>query len=233
MEHDSFIRRGLMHFGKLMLAAVLCVVVSGCARTSNDIATSLPIHWTADKRVVLVDPDVELSELTFGGVAMLRADWTSKGRDLIKADIASFLRGKGIASVSADRISDRREAQLVKLHNALGRSIEVFLNEAWTTKKNNFDWTLGPGAAILRDRHHADYGLFVFVRDSYSSDTRKALALLTMTPTGATQSGFASLVDLRNGRVVWYNRLDNAYGGLRDEKSAAETVRHLLDGMPL
>jgi hypothetical protein len=121
----------------------------------------------------------------------------------------------------------------MKLHNALGQSIKENLEEAWPTKKNNFDWTLGSGATILRDHYQADYAIFVYVRDSYSSDSRKAFALLTMSSTGVMQAGFASLIDLRSERVVWFNRLANAYGDLKEEKAAAETVKHLLDGFPL
>jgi hypothetical protein len=224
-----------MHFKDKIAPLALCVALCACAHTKNEVAISAHMNWTGEsgKRVVLVDPDIELSELTFGGVAEPRADWTSAAKNFITADIAAALKTKGITTVSADNISDRHEAQLVKLHDALGLSIQMNQLQAWPTKKNNFDWTLGPGAAVLRQHYKADYALFTFVRDSYSSDSRKALSVLLMRPTGAVQQGFASLVDLRTGRIVWFNRLADQYGGLRDEKSAGESVEHLLDGLPL
>ena len=50
---------------------------------------------------------------------------------------------------------------------------------------------------------------------------------------GGQQIGFASLVDLRSGRIVWFNQLVSSNGNLKEEKPAATSVKHLLDGMPL
>ena len=228
-----------MRYRDKIAPLALCMALSACAQTKNDVATSAPVTWTAEagKRVVLVDPDVELSELTAGGVTEARADWTKTGKDFIRADIASTLKAKGIDIVAADEASDRREAQLVKLHGALGQSIMLNSIVPFPTKKNNFDWTLGPGIAAFRDHYHGDYALFVFVRDSYSSAGRQAMIVLAAMAgvgmRGGQQIGFASLVDLRTGRVVWFNRLASQYGSLKEEKPAAETVKHLLDGLPL
>lgn len=224
-----------MHYAKKIALLALCGLLGACANTSNNLATSAPVNWTAErgKKVVLIDPDVELSELTFGGVTELRADWTQTGKGFVKADVASTLQAKGIATVSADSITDPHEVQLVKLHAAVGQSIQQNSVLQLPTKKNNFDWTLGTGAAALRDHYQADYALFVYVRDSYSSDSRKVFTLLMGAPTGAMQTGFASLVDLRTGRVVWFNRLISATGNLREDKPAAASVKNLLDGLPL
>jgi hypothetical protein len=46
------------------------------------------------------------------------------------------------------------------------------------------------------------------------------------------QNGYASLVDLRTGQVVWFNRLFSATGDLREAKPAASTVDELLTGFP-
>jgi hypothetical protein len=228
-----------MHYRNKIAPLALCVALCACAQTKNQVATSAPINWTAEKgkQVILVDPDVELSELTAGGVTEARADWTQIGKSFIKADVMSTLQAKGVSTVAADDVSDRREAQLIKLHGALGQSIYLNSVAPIPTKKNNFDWTLGPGVAAFRDRYHGDYALFVFMRDSYSSAGRQAMivaaALLGVGMHGGQQMGFASLIDLRTGRVVWFNRLASQYGSLKEEKPAAETVKHLLDGLPL
>jgi hypothetical protein len=228
-----------MRYLEKIAPLALCGFLCACAHTKNDIATSAPINWTAEagKRVVLVDPDVELSVLAAGGMTEARADWTQTGKNFIKTDIASTFQAKGIATVSVDSITDRREAQLVKLHNALGQSILLNQAQAWPTKKNNFDWTLGPGVAVLRDHYQGDYALFVYVRDSYTGAGRAAVMLafaaFGVGVHGGQQAGFASLVDLRTGRVVWFNQLASSSGSLKEEKPAAETVKHLLEGLPL
>jgi hypothetical protein len=44
--------------------------------------------------------------------------------------------------------------------------------------------------------------------------------------------GYASLVDLNTGRVVWFNKLDRMWGDLRDPGASVETVDALLNGFP-
>ena len=81
----------------------------------------------------------------------------------------------------------------------------------------------------IRDR-------FTWIRDSYASDERKAaivaLALLGAVNVGGEQFGYASLVDLSTGRVVWFNDLNRLWGDLREAPAAAETVDVLLEGFP-
>jgi hypothetical protein len=59
-----------------------------------------------------------------------------------------------------------------------------------------------------------------------------AMALLGVGLAGGTQIGYASLVDLKTGQVVWFNNLLRGTGDLREEKSALETVEVLLKGFP-
>jgi hypothetical protein len=104
------------------------------------------------------------------------------------------------------------------------------------TKNGLLDWSLGEAVEPLRDKTGADYGLFVWVRDSYASNERKAamavMALMGVGITGGVQVGYASLVDLRDGRVVWFNNLVRMSGDLREAKSAKETVDALLKDFP-
>lgn len=226
-----------MRYPEKLTPLALCVLLGACSHTANTVAASAPINWTAEagKRVILIDPDVELSELTAGGVTEARADWTQTGKTFIKLDIASTLQAKGIATASADNITDPHEAQLVKLHTAVGLSIRQ--NGSLPTKKYNFDWTLGPGVSVLRNHYQGDYALFVTVRDSYTTAGRALVmlgaAMVGYSVQGGQQVGFASLVDLRTGRLVWFNQLVSSTGNLREEKHAATSVKKLLDGIPL
>ena len=45
--------------------------------------------------------------------------------------------------------------------------------------------------------------------------------------------GFASLVDLRDGDIMWFNFLASASGDLRRKAPARKAIRKLLDGIPL
>ena len=130
-------------------------------------------------------------------------------------------------------------AQLNALHGAVAEA--VFLHHMLgiaklPTKDGLLNWTLGDAVQPLRDKTGADYALFFWVRDSYASAERKAamiaLALLGVGVSGGMQIGYASLVDLKDGRVVWFNNLARMSGDLREAKAAEETVEALLRNFP-
>jgi hypothetical protein len=104
------------------------------------------------------------------------------------------------------------------------------------TKHDRLEWSLGDAVRPLKERTGADYALFTWIRDSYASSERKAamvvMALLGAISLGGEQVGYASLVDLNTGRVVWFNQLNRMSGDLREPEAAVETVESLLKGFP-
>jgi hypothetical protein len=59
-----------------------------------------------------------------------------------------------------------------------------------------------------------------------------ALALLGVGVSGGVQVGYASLVDLNTGQVLWFNRLTRGSGDLREPEKAQETLDALLQDFP-
>jgi len=57
-------------------------------------------------------------------------------------------------------------------------------------------------------------------------------ALLGVGVAGGQQAGFASLVDLSSGNVVWFNFLNSTVGDLRTEEPALKTIELLLKDLP-
>jgi hypothetical protein len=196
-------------------------------------------------RVLLMPSDIELYELLASGLQEPRAQWTEAAKRNVDAAIADLLRPENaellpyVAPVG-DPAAERRHTQLLKLHDAVGASILLYQYGGFNQlpgKAGRFDWTLGSGASQLQREFDADYALFVYMRDSYSSEGRKAmmigLALLGIGVSGGTQVGFASLVDLRSGDIVWFNRLISSVGDLRTPEPAHDAVEELLSGQPL
>ena len=107
---------------------------------------------------------------------------------------------------------------------------------ALPTKEGKLDWSFGDALQPLQQTSGARYALFIWVRDSYASAERVAamvlMAALGVGLSGGTQQGYASLVDLETGRVLWFNSLARASGDLREPAKAAETVDALLLGFP-
>jgi hypothetical protein len=189
--------------------------------------------------------DIELSELSAGGVAVPNAEWTAKAEKHIahalegmmrerKAQLTVYKNDLGGDDLKPDHI------QLVKLHGAVGNSILLHKYLApyygLPNKKDAFDWTLGPTVKALRKEYDADYALFVYLRDSYTSGGRivaiVVAAALGVSLRGGTQIGFASLVDLNTGNIVWFNRLARGTGNLRELEPAKESVSALLENFP-
>lgn len=226
----------------MLLAALLTV---GCAQTAHLSRPADKSLVPPNARVLLMPADIQLFEVTAGGLLEPKADWTESARMNVHASLQELLR------LREDRLIDyrapaddaemaRAHAQLVKLHEAVGQTILVHKyieGLQLPTMKDRMEWSLGPGAASLRGADRADCALFVFLRDSYTSPGRAAVMaaglLLGVYIPGGIQMGFASLVDLNSGEILWFNRLVSGTGDLRQPEPAREAVTRLLSQIPL
>ena len=196
-------------------------------------------------RVVMMVPDVQLSEVTAAGLEQPNAQWTALGTRNVQAALDGLFRSRSINKVpyrepELGSTEAHDHGQLLKLHEAVGSTILVHkFNQAAAlpTKAERFDWTLGGEVRVLRDAYEADYALFVYLHDSYASGGRVALmvamAAFGVAVPGGIQRGFASLVDLRTGAVVWFNVLVRGTGDLRSGDAAMDAVNTLLAEIPL
>jgi hypothetical protein len=190
--------------------------------------------------VLLMPVDVELFSLSAGGVAEPKADWTAAAQKHMAAAITQKQAQLKLASQQMSETDADAFAEQVSLHAAVAGSIALHhaVGGPWQlpTKAGMLDWSFGDAMQPLRDKTGARYALFVWVRDSYASPERKAamvaLALLGVGITGGIQVGYASLVDLDSGRVVWFNRLARGTGDLREAGPAKESIDALLTGFP-
>lgn len=193
----------------------------------------------AASRLVVVPADMELYSISAGGVPEPKADWTDAAQKHFRTALAARrdLLGPQVQELAEHDMDEL--AQLNALHGAVADA--VFIHHAigflkLPTKDDKLDWSLGDAVKPLRDRSGADYALFFWIRDSYASAERKAamvaMALLGVGLGGGVQVGYASLVDLKDGRVVWFNDLRRSSGDLREAQSAGETLEALLKGFP-
>jgi hypothetical protein len=224
-----------------LVAAALAL--AGCSTMSHQQITDLK-RSDGRIRVLLMPVDVELTSLTAAGVPEPKADWTEAAREHLLAALREEKEARGINVIAFEphEIDEPRRQtidQIVKLHEAVGEAIlthQYGLASRLPTKRGHFDWTLGPAVRMLREEYGADYALFVSVRDSYIGWGRAAFMLVaaafTLPTLGGTQTGFASLVDLETGDIVWFNRLMRITGDLRTAEAARETAQTLLSGLP-
>jgi hypothetical protein len=191
-------------------------------------------------KVLLMPVDVELFSLSAGGVAEPKADWTDDARRHMKAAIADKKTTLRLSTVEISELEADEFAEQVGLHAAVASSIALHhaFGGMWAlpTKAGQLLWSFGDAMAPIAAKTGARYGLFVWVRDSYASAERKAamvaLALLGVGISGGVQVGYASLVDLHSGEVVWFNRLARGSGDLREAEPARESIDALLTRFP-
>lgn len=204
----------------------------------------------ASARVLVLPVDVEVSSLFASGMTEPRADWTEVARGHVQTALRARIERSQARVVEAREDLFALESphlQVLKLNEVVGISIlESKLGPApLPTLKHRFDFTLGPDVQALGADLDANYALFVYVRDSYASGGRQALiaggvaaclgtlGMVCVIPSGGTQLGFASLVDLQTGNVVWFNRLVSSTGDVREAAPAAKAIDTLLKEFPL
>lgn len=227
--------------------ASLALGLAACTQTKTFVHDQVPARPAGSIEVLLLEPDIELSEISVGGIAFPKADWTERGRSNVNAALAEIMEQKDARLVyyegPADAPPEHPYNQILKLHEAVGSEILInkYSNNSFLTlptKKDRFDWTLGPEVKQLREVYDADYALFVYFRDSFASGGRVAMmvvvgALTGMVVPGGLQVGYASLVDLDTGNILWFNVLFSQGGDLRDAADAAEATEDLLEQLPL
>ena len=220
----------------LVLALAAVEAMGQDARNLAPGFTSLP----PDARILDAPIDVELYSISAGGVAEPRADWTLAAQDNMKKELGRLReRYRGDTVELAEGTADGL-GEVLALHAAVARSISLHhgIGGIWAlpTKDGKLDWSFGDALKPLQEQSGARYGLFIWVRDTYASAERVAamvlMAIIGVGMSGGTQQGYASLVDLESGRVLWFNRLARASGDLRESAKAAETVDVLLRGFP-
>ena len=226
-----WLRRGLW-----VVALATCGVA---AAQSKNIAPGFPGLSKADA-VVVMPVDVELFSLSAGGLTEPKADWTAAAKGHMKSAVGARTTAIGLKTQEGSEALADDFAEQVSLHAAVAQAIAWHHSTggAWAlpTKAEALNWTFGDAMTGLGNKTGARYGLFLWVRDSYASAERKAamvlLAIAGIGITGGIQVGYASLVDLQTGQVVWFNRLIRGTGDLREADSARESIDALLSGFP-
>lgn len=233
-------------FLRLVFIAAASFLAQSCTTTTHKIDHDVTLRPEA-RKLLLMPMDIELSTLTAGGVLKPEAEWTANARIHVEFAIREMMASMSVACLPAAEVDEstmtdeekEKKVQLTKLHEVVGHSI--LLHQYMPVLKlpgkgARFDWSLGPESRFLKDRCDADYALFVYLRDSYASAGRVATAIVFAAfgvgiPMGM-QTGFASLVDLETGNVIWFNRLISGAGDLRTQEAAKSSTEALLHDFP-
>lgn len=214
--------------------------------------------------VVVFRPDVHVGSLKVGGLDEPNVEWTEAARSNIQASLEAAPEFRDAHITFLDEFDGDQAALLAEYRGmfelvsgamfthvvAGGQELPT---KQYTLKPKRgksrdvpstmtrIDWTLGDGAARLKDITGSDYAMFIFTHDSYGDSGRKTAQAIGMlgclvgacviVPAGI-HIGYAGLVDLNTGNILWFNT-DLAMGGdVREADGAQERVGQLLAGFP-
>ena len=222
-----------------VLLAVLIAATTAAAQSKHLAPQFETIPRSA--RIAIMPVDIELFSISAGGIVEPKADWTQSASQHFRAALLERKKKLGAVSIELSEKDVDDLAEINALHAAIARAIALHhfgpRNLSLPTKEGKLDWSLGEAVRPIKEKTGADYALFSWIRDSYASSERVATFILfaligVIGIPGGAQTGYASLVDLDTGRIVWFNHLERAYGDLREADKAGETLDALLTDFP-
>jgi len=226
----------------LAVLAAVCAL-AGCASSSFETTNKLN-RSTTQIKIVALPVDVQLYELDAGGTLEPKGDWTQSATKYLNQAMQEQEAAHHVDLVGYDEdkiAADKRDQthQVTKLFGTVAGEIVVhqYVGDfKLPTKADGFDWSLGPSVKALQAETGADYALITYLRDSYATAGRVAVilaaAVFHVGLQGGTQVGYAALVDLNTGDIVWFNRLARGVGDTRDLDGARGTASALLADFP-
>lgn len=225
------------------LLASLALAQSASAQSGNMATkTGFALPKDGSPRILLFQPEVIVAEETTGGLAVPNADWTVEAREQLTKALVKTQTGFSnelkimpeFTGRDANTVRDYRALFKIVVNAALKH--RLLPGEMLATKKGSFDWTLGSGAARLGKLGDGDYALFVVSNDAYNSRGRRAVEaiseVLGRDSDAGTHSGYAGLVDLKTGDLVWINANMQMTGDVRTPEGASSRAAQLLQGFP-
>lgn len=227
----------------LALAAVF-LAVPVMAQEKGAVRAGFSAASLKGERILLLRPSVWVGSQSAGGTASPNADWTNSARGFMATELNSRQARFSTQLVfEPDLIGP--DAALFSGHKALFSSVaysvlnyQFFKGNRLPTRKNKaFDWTLGDGTKRMAELSGARYGLFIETRDEYGSTGRKLLQIFAAGFVGVgiksgEHRGYAGLVDLNTGDLVWLNADFEMGGDVRNQEGMAKRVSQLLEDFP-
>lgn len=195
-------------------------------------------------KIMVVPPDVAVSEISAGGIIEKVPDWSNQARQHVVSALRGIAPPAGVELVNMPALSAAERETLeqhVALYDLLAGNVQglgLAGGPAWKERVDSgvVDYTLGPGLEFLARDSRADAALFVIVRDFVSSGERKALFVFgalfgVAIPLGRTFS-VAGLVDLKTGKLLWQSFDTGATPDMRIAEDARKVIEGLFQSFP-
>ncbi|BBD97479.1 hypothetical protein SAMIE_1009800 [Sphingobium amiense] len=231
----------------MLAAAALAVATPAAAQERTAVRAGFELPANSGKTILVFRPSVSVGAQSTGGMFEPNADWTDSARKNIDDALLARQASLGNRVVMAPESygeDARRVEEYTKLFAAVSQAViqyQFFVGNRLPTKKRDnkagvFEWSLGEEVGSLPGAREADYALFLYNKDAYGSTGRKLLqfaaALGGVGVTSGEHAGYAGLVDLRTGNLLWLNADAQMGGDVREADGAIKRVGQLLEEFP-
>jgi hypothetical protein len=200
--------------------AILCLLllVTSCALDACRMHPEFNARAGSIQKSVLITPDVNMYELSSGGVVMLRDDWSRVGRKNLQNAILQDFKDKQctVKLVEMDTQTAKEMAEVQTLYRLVHKTMDqhTFGPHQKMAEKDRFNFSLGSLESILQ-KLGADAMIFVTGYDQVFNGGRKALIEL-------------AIADF-SGTILYYTVKGTTEGkDLRDPAGTAALIRNLL-----
>ena len=194
------------------------LLVTGCALDAYRMHPEFSIRADSVKQSVLISPDVNMYELSAGGMAILRDDWSRIGRKNLQNSILRDFRDKqcNVELVEMDAQTEKELAEIQTLYRLVHKTMDqhTFGPQQNMAESNGFNFSVGSLESFLQ-KFGADSIIFVTGYDQVFNDRRKALIDLAIADS--------------SGTILYYTVKGTTNGkDLRDPDSTKALIQDLL-----
>ena len=179
-----------------------------------------------------------------GGLFEPNADWTAQSQENVERELTRLQDSLGneIVRFAFDGAPGTEPLQRYHaLFGAVAGSVieyQFFRGNRLPTKKqeDDFVWTVGPQINDIAALEGFDYILILRTKDAFGSTGRKVLqvfgAMGGIAVTSGEHIGYAGLIEVKTGDLVWLNADLQMGGDVRTPEGAQKRVGQLLEGFP-
>jgi len=233
----------LFAFIAIVFSIVIVSPVSAAEKSAVKTGFAFPSDGSA--KILVFRPDVSVGEQSTGGLNEPNVEWTNTALELLSEEMTKAELTKEHKLIFLPEYSGE-DGKLVNDYQNLFEAVtgavvshKLFPGNRLPTKKNveSLEWNMGTGTQKLAELGGGDYGLFFYTYDSYGSAGRKVAqvfgALLGAYVPSGVHIGYAGLVNLQTGDLVWINADLQMGGDVREPDGAKKRVSQLLEDFPV
>ena len=181
--------------------------------------------------------DASIHVITTGGTREEWEDWTQQSHTNLSSALRKDLSSREIEIIPSRKLGttvkwDPDHAPMIKLHEIVSGAIigarQLPSKRHVLDETGDLNYSLAETGLDLADSYSADYTLQVHVNASYAS-TRRAAGAIVAAISGIFlesdgQCAVASLVDLRDGSIIWFGTALGTIVDTRQQKRCTNIV---------